>query len=81
MTKEMQKALDRAKVKFMSHPNSTFMTTVLFSLNIHITNPDDSKIPTAGTDGIGLWINPKFFLSLNEEQRATLLYHEVGHVI
>ena len=39
------------------------------------------KVPTAGTDSVHIYINPDFFLSLpNDEQRAFLLAHEVGHV-
>lgn len=41
-----------------------------------------SKIPTAGTDGVHVYINPEFFLELpNDEQRAFLLGHEIGHVV
>jgi predicted metal-dependent peptidase len=40
------------------------------------------KIPTAATDGIYLYMNPNFFLSLpNDNQRATLFAHEVVHIV
>ena len=39
-------------------------------------------VPTAGTDGIYLYINPDFFNDLaSDSQRAFLLGHEVGHMI
>ena len=39
-------------------------------------------MPTAGTDGIHIYINPSFFLSLpNASQRGFLIAHEVGHIV
>ena len=39
-------------------------------------------VPTAGTDGIYIYINPDFFNDLaSDSQRAFLLGHEVGHMI
>ena len=41
-----------------------------------------SKIPTAGTDGIYVYINPEFFRGVaSDSQRAFLLAHEVSHII
>jgi predicted metal-dependent peptidase len=41
-----------------------------------------SKIPTAGTDGIYVYINPDFFRGVaSDSQRAFLLAHEVSHII
>jgi predicted metal-dependent peptidase len=40
------------------------------------------RVPTAGTDGAYVYINPAFFLHLpNDGQRAFLLAHEVGHIV
>ena len=40
------------------------------------------KIDTAGTDGVYIYINPDFFLSLpTASQRAFLIAHEVGHIV
>ena len=40
------------------------------------------RLPTAGTDGIYIYINPAFFMGLpSDSQRAFLLGHEVGHMI
>lgn len=75
--KVAQKALDRAKIKLMSSPDTTFFTTVCFSLKHTWT----TEMPTAGTNGLELLINPDFFMSLNEDTRVSLLLHEVGHVI
>ncbi len=41
-----------------------------------------AKIPTAGTDGIYVYINPDFFRGVaSDSQRAFLLAHEVSHII
>lgn len=40
------------------------------------------KVPTAGTDGVYIYVNPDFFDGLpNDNQRAFLLAHEVGHIV
>lgn len=40
------------------------------------------RIDTAGTDGVYIYINPDFFLSLpTASQRAFLIAHEVGHIV
>ena len=41
-----------------------------------------TKIPTAATDGVYVYINPDFYRGLDtDSQRAFLLAHEVSHVI
>ncbi len=72
-----QKALDRTKVALMTRPNSVFLSTVLFSLQQSF----NEHIPTAGTGGTDLIINPDWFVSLSEEERIGLLCHEVMHVV
>ena len=71
-----ERAISTAKYKLMRMPNSTFISTVLFSLKLQI----DDSLPTAATDGTSLLINPDFFMSLSEKQRITLLAHEAWHV-
>jgi len=69
-------ALDRAKVKLLEKNKSIFISSILFSLK----QSWDKAIPAAGTDGLSLIINPDWFLTLNEEERVTLLAHESWHV-
>lgn len=71
-----QTALNKAKIALMSHPDSTFFTTVCFSLK-HIW---DENIPTACTNGVEIRFNPTFFMGLTVEQRVFLLLHESMHV-
>lgn len=73
----LQKAWSRTKIQLMSHPDTVFFTTVLFSLQ-HAWEP---KIPTAQVNGLHLKINPDFYMSLDEPERLFLCLHEVGHVI
>lgn len=70
------KALDKAKIALMSKADSAFFTTVCFSLK-HIW---DETIPTACTNGTEIRYNPKFFLSMSEQERVFVLVHEAMHV-
>jgi predicted metal-dependent peptidase len=79
-----QKAFDLAKLKLMMKPNVVFYTTILFSLK-HVWLEDDHPLwggnrPTAATDGIHLFNNPGFFMSLDLEEQIFLIMHEIGHV-
>jgi len=69
-------AFNKAKIQLMARPDSAFFTAVLFSLR---TIFDDS-LPTAATDGKKIWINPKFFLSLDRDEQVFVLIHEAMHV-
>ncbi len=61
----------------MTRPNSVFLSTVLFNLQTSF----NEGVPTAGTNGLQMYLNPDWFVSLNEEQRVGLLCHEVMHVV
>lgn len=74
---DFERAMIKTKAAFMCRPNSTFLSTVCFHLQMVI---DDSH-PTAATNGLKMWINPDFFMSLTEGGRLTLLAHETGHVV
>lgn len=69
-------ALDRTKIALMRIPDTIFYSSILFSLKQSWTH----RIKTAATDGVNLFINPDFFLSLTELERIGLLIHEVLHV-
>ena len=70
------KALERAKIELMMDPNNIFWVSILLSMR-SVWRDD---ISTAGVDGRHLFINPKFFLSLNEKERVGVLMHEVSHI-
>lgn len=72
-----QRALDKCKIQLMTKPDMVFFTTVAFSLK-HIW---DETVPTAETDGICIWYNPDFFMSLTPDEQLFLLLHETLHVV
>ena len=76
MALSLQRTMDKAKVKLMTMPNSVFISTVLFSLKQTFSD----QVPTAGTNGLELLVNEKFWLSLSEDERVGLLFHEAWHV-
>lgn len=69
-------ALSRVKVKIMMKPNTAFISAVMMALDFH----EDSRIPTACTNGLCIRVNPEFFASLDEGQRMFLILHETWHV-
>ena len=69
-------ALSKAKIQLMDTPDTAFYTTIVFSLKFSW----DMTIPTAATDGVHLWINPVFWLSLTPGLRKSVLVHEAMHV-
>ncbi|RLD76703.1 MAG: hypothetical protein DRJ07_15880 [Bacteroidetes bacterium] len=70
------KLLEKAKLQLMMKPDTLFYSTILFSLVFSWTK----ELPTAGTDGTHLMINPEYFKNLTEPERIGLLAHEVLHV-
>lgn len=72
---EAKDALSKAKIQLMAKADSAFFTTLAFSFRYH-WNWD---IPTAGTDGSAIYLNPKFFMDLDREERVFLILHEVLH--
>jgi len=69
-------ALSKAKIQLMSKPDTTFYTSVCFRL----VHKWDTSIRTAATNGKQILFNPKFFMSLTQEERVFLLLHETMHV-
>ena len=72
-----QKALDKAKIALMREKNTTFFCDVVFSFKYEW----DTTIPTAATDGVSVFINPDFWMELEQEHRTGLLLHEAMHPI
>lgn len=72
---QLNREMDRTKSDLFSNRNAAFYGSLLCSLNFAW----DTSIPTAATDGIGLWWNPKFFQKLTRRSRETVLMHEIRH--
>ena len=71
-----KKAMDKAKIQLMARPNTTFITTVCFSLIHEFCD----KIKTACTDGDRVQYSPKFFMEQSPAKQLGLMLHEVWHV-
>ena len=72
MTKRFVVAMIILQAKAPVHHMMLVSTEIIFT----------RRIPTAGTDGIFVYINPDFWDSLETDgQRAFLLAHEVAHII
>lgn len=73
---DLHRALSKAKIGLMTKQNSTFITTILFSLK----QSWSTTVPTAATNGLYLLINADWFMGLTPPQRIGLLAHEAWHV-
>ena len=69
------RAMDKAKIRLMDRRDSTFFTTVFFSLKLSW----DAGIRTAATDGVTIRFSPEFFMQQNPEQQLGLILHETLH--
>ena len=76
ITKEQAQKWDNLCLKLLGEPRARFLTSLLYSLKLVWTD----TIPTAGTNGILLMINPKFFYELSKEERLFVILHELWHV-
>ncbi len=76
-SEDKEKALTMAKIDLMREKNTTFVSTVMCSLDAYF----DDSIPTAATNGKYVKINSEFFMALPEKQRVFLLAHETMHVV
>ena len=79
--------LSKTKIALMARPDSTFFTSLCFSMK-HVL--DASMGPTACTDGRHVWWNPDFFMATgsraghrislrNHDERLFALVHECMH--
>ncbi len=76
MSEELKLAMVRARIAFLRHPNSMFLSTVCFMLKLKY----EESIGTGATNGVDLFIAPSFFLKLDPKMQVTLLAHETFHV-
>lgn len=73
----LNKLLDITKSSvFLRSDMAAFLGSIMSSLEFIWSR----ELPTAATDGINLWWNPDWFLSLAPENRNTVLRHELWHV-
>ena len=70
-------SLSKAKVKLMLKKDCAFFSTLILQSPVYWVTADE--VPTAATDGINLFFNPDFFMSLDSEEKIFLLLHEIMH--
>lgn len=73
---EVEYALDACKSKAFLGNNAAFLGSLLCSMEIIWSDVDN---PTAKTNGLKLWWNKDWFISLPKETRVTVLVHELWH--
>ena len=74
--------MSEAQQKFTRARSQLLLKQPFFgTLCLRLKPIETEEVPTAGTDGKRLLYNPKFFLSLTDQQRVGLLAHEVMHVV
>ena len=72
----INKELDIAKTAAFLHKDAAFLAPLLCQLNVMWS--EDTE--TACVDGINFKINPKFFKSLNKNEKKGLILHELWHI-
>ncbi|RLD70197.1 MAG: hypothetical protein DRI98_08590 [Bacteroidetes bacterium] len=72
---EAHQAVRKCKLGLMIADNTVFLSSLLANLRMII---DESK-STAATDGVHMWLNPKFVLSLDPAELLFLILHEIMH--
>ena len=73
---DIDRELDKTKSKVFLESNTAFLGSIMCSLEFKW----DDSIPTASVNGIHMKWNPKWFISLPEATRKTVLVHELWHV-
>ena len=75
-TPEFERLVNRMKTAAFTNSNAAFLGSIMCQLGDIIW---DESVETAETDGINLWWNPTWFLSLPDATRKTVLLHELWH--
>ncbi|QEG09255.1 HNH endonuclease [Stenotrophomonas phage Pokken] len=73
---ELNNRLDKAKTQIFLGSNSGFYGSLLCSLNFIWSR----ECQTAATDGVNIWWNPDWFMTLSIKTVATIIRHELDHV-
>lgn len=73
---EIDDLLSRVKLHLFTAKGSAFLASILGQTEFIW----DNHIPTACTNGLYIKFSPKFFMSLSQEARITVLAHEIWHI-
>lgn len=66
-------AASETAVRMMLH--HPWMMVLYYSMMIY----ECDFLPTLATNGVSMWVNPKFWAQLNRNQKVTAMAHEIGH--
>lgn len=81
LEQDFKKAISAAKLRLFEKTNSRGERNIFFaSLVLSLKHEMSWDISTACTDGTTVKYNPKFFMSLTQEQRTFIVLHETLHV-
>ncbi|ANT44314.1 HNH endonuclease [Pseudomonas phage vB_Pae575P-3] len=69
-------ALSKAKIRIIGDSKVSFYANIMMGLKYVW----EEGMGTAAIDGITMFIDPKFFMSLDEMSRKTVILHEIEHV-
>jgi len=72
---ELTRLLDITKSQVFMNPRAAFFGPLMSHLQFVWTE----DFPTAATDGVTFYWNPRWFLKLDPEVRCTILMHELWH--
>lgn len=72
----LRREMDKTMTCAFRGSTSAFLGSLLCSMELIW----DDTIPTAATNGLKLWWNPKWFAATHPEGRETVLKHELWHV-
>lgn len=69
--------ITKAKSRLFVKPQTAFLSHCVMMTPVE----EKSDIPTACTDGLNIYINPKFFGSLNYAEQEFIIMHEMLHIL
>lgn len=73
----LNRLLDQTKATVFLHSGTAaFLGSIMCALNFFWSR----DLPSAATDGVDLWWNPDWFMSLDKKPREVVLRHELWHV-
>lgn len=73
---ELEKMLSRVRIKFFGKGGNPFLAALMCKIPVIWS----TALPTAATDGLKIWWNPYFFISIPQPEQIFVLAHELWHV-
>lgn len=77
MHEAAQKLMDKDKYNLITKAEHTFIMQIMFAMRFEWTD----EVPIAATDGISIFTNPDYYVTIDQQFRQFLLLHETYHVV